>query len=196
MPRVYHTVPVDMVGTVLHPLNHLYAVAPDQYAMQRAKYAGREAVLDYRIPGLDLLFNDTVHCSPLHPYYLFQVRQELGLPVPARPRGTSWTEMVYPIPLERIMIHSVVWYAWKTPWINGYPNDDVPLQPPADEFEPFDPSCYQELTAPTERHLSYLATMQARGRPPLMFVHIPHVLVGGPIDVSRLEPILWNEPPA
>lgn len=195
MPRVYHTVPVDMVGTVLYPLNQLSAAAPEQYALQRAKYAGREAVLDFRIPSLNLLFNDTVHCSPLHPYHLLQARKDLGLPVPARPRGPSWTGLVYPIPLERIIIHSVIWYSWKTPWINGYPNDDVPMEPPTDEFEPFDPDCYHEMTAPTQGHLLYLATMQAQGRPSLMFVHIPHVLVAGPIDVSGLEPIPWNEPP-
>lgn len=193
---VYHGVPRDMVGSVLYPLNLLQSVAPEQYTFQRAKYVGREAVLDYRIPGLGLLFNDTVHCSALHPYYLFRARPELGLAPEARP-ATSWgTGLIYAIPLERILIHPVVWYSGKTLWINGSPNDDVPLEPPGDEFEPFDPSRYQELTAPTERHLAYLRTMRERGRRSLMFVHIPHVLVAGPIDVSGLEPVPWDEPPA
>lgn len=103
---------------------------------------------------------------------------------------------MYAIALERILIHPVVWYSGKTLWINGSPNDDVPLKPPAEEFEPFDPSRYQELTAPTDRHLAYLKTMRERGRRPLMFVHIPHVLIAGPIDVSGLEPVPLHTPPA
>jgi hypothetical protein len=192
---VYHGVPRDMVGSVLYPLNQLQAIAPEQYALQKAKYVGRETVLDYRIPGLGLLFNDTVHCSALHPYYLFHARQEMGLDPPVRPASGWLTGLVFGIPLERILIHPVVWYSWKTLWINGSPDEDVPTEPPSEEFEPFDPSRYQELSAPTERHLAHLETMRERGRRPLMFVHIPHVLVAGPIDVSGLEPVPWDTPP-
>lgn len=28
-----------------------------------------------------------------------------------------------------------------------------------------------------------------------MFVHIPHVLVAGPIDVSGVRIVAWDEPP-
>ena len=86
---VYHGVPRNMVGSVLYPLNQLQTLAPEQFAFQKSKYAGRDAVLDYRIPGLGLLFNDTVHCAALHSYYLFRARQELGLAPEARP-ATGW----------------------------------------------------------------------------------------------------------
>lgn len=195
MPVVYHGVPREMTGSILYPLTQLQALAPEQYAFQKAKYAGREAVLDYRIPGLGLLFNDLVHCSALHPYHLFRTRQECGLHPEGRPTSGWFTGWFYAIPLERILIHPVVWYAWKTLWVNGAPDDDVPLEPPAEEFEPFDPARYQELSAPPERHLAFLARMQDQGRRPLMFVHIPHVLVYGPIDVSGLEPLPWDKPP-
>ena len=195
MPVVYHGMPRDMSGSVLYPLNQLQAFVPDRYAFQKAKYAGREAVLDYRIPGLGLLFNDTVHCSALHPYHLFRARQDLGLDPPVRPTSGWLTGLVYAIPLERILIHPVVWYAWKTLWINGAPDEAVPLESPAAEFELFDPARYQELVAPTERHLAYLTRMRERGRRPLMFMHIPHVLVAGPIDVRGLEPLPWDQPP-
>jgi hypothetical protein len=45
MTVVYHGVPRGMVGSVLYPLNQLHAIAPDRYAFQKAKYAGRKAVL-------------------------------------------------------------------------------------------------------------------------------------------------------
>jgi hypothetical protein len=37
--------------------------------------------------------------------------------------------------------------------------------------------------------------MRARAEPPLMFVHIPHVLVGGPIDVSGVNVVSWADAP-
>src|SRR6478752_8928342 len=106
MSFVYHTVPRDMVGEVIFPLNRLAAVAPDVYEYQRAKYAGREAVLDYRIPGTDLLFNDTVHCAPIHPHHLYRARQAAGLTVESRPQPPAiMSGLAYEIPLERILSH-------------------------------------------------------------------------------------------
>src|SRR4051812_32918666 len=99
MAVVYHGFPRDMIGSVLYPLHRLQAIAPDRYAFQKAKYAGREAVLDYRIPCLGLLFNDTVHCSALHPYYLFRARQERGFNPEARPASGWATGLFYAIPL-------------------------------------------------------------------------------------------------
>ena len=61
--------------------------------------------------------------------------------------------------------YRLVWYSWRTLWINGAPNEDV------------------------------LRWMQTRGERPLMFVHIPHVLVAGPIDVTGLRTVSWDEPP-
>jgi hypothetical protein len=197
MSVVYHVVPRDMVGDVLYPLTQLATIAPDAYEAQRAKYAGREAVLDCRIPGTDLLFNDTVHCGPLHPHHLFRARQAVGLPVAPRPQPPAiMTGLAYEIPLERILVHRVFWYSWKTLWVNGAPGADVPLEPPSEEFEPFDAGRYRPLEAVTPAHDEYLRGIVQSGAPrALMFVHIPHVLVAGPIDVRGLRTVTWDEQP-
>jgi hypothetical protein len=193
---VYHGVPRGFSGDVIYPLNRLAAVDPELYALQRAKYDGRESVLEFRIPGADVLFNDTVHCASLHPYHLYAARQAVGMPAPARPQPPSMmTGLAFEIPLERITVHTVVWYSGKTMWINGAPNEDVPMLPPLDEFEPFEPARYRPLDAATPAHLDYLRELKARGGPSLMFVHIPHVLVAGPIDVRGLRVVAWDEPP-
>jgi hypothetical protein len=184
---VYHGVPRDMIGDTLYPLNQLQAVAPSAYEFQRSKYTGREGVLDFRVPGTDLLFNDTLHCSAVNPALLLDARRRLGVAQPMMMSG-----LFFAIPLERITIHRVVWYSCKTIWINGAPDEDVPPVPPEDEFEPFDPGRYEELSAPTSAHIAFLERKAAAGRRALMFVHIPHVLVGGPIDVSGLMPIEWQ----
>jgi hypothetical protein len=128
------------------------------------------------------------HCAAVNPSRLCDARQQLGIPQP-----TMMSGLYFAIPLERIMVHRVVWYSGKTLWINGAPDEDVPLVPPDDEFEPFNPQAYRELSEPTPAHLAYLKRMKHAGKRPLMFVHIPHILVAGPIDVSGLTPICWQQ---
>lgn len=196
MAVVYHGVPRDLVGEVIYPLNQLGVIDQGAYEFQVSKYAGREAVLDFSIPGIGVKFNDTVHCACLHPHYLFKARQDLGLNPEPRPAPPAWgTGLAFEIPLERILRHPVIWYSGRTLWINGAPNEDVPLVPPTDEFEPFDPERYQPLRAPTPAHLAYLQRMKDRSERSLMFVHIPHILVAGPIDVSDLRIVSWDKPP-
>lgn len=195
MTFVYHGAPREMVGEVLYSLDQLADVHPDLHARQRQKYAGREAVSEFQVPHLDRGFTDTVHCGPIHPYRLYSARWALGHDPPARPQGTHFSGLFYEIPLERILVHNVAWYTWQTLWINGAPGEDVPRTPPRADFEPFEERRYRPLSAVPGAHLDYLQRMKQRGAPALFFVHIPHVLVAGPIDVSGLDPIPWDRPP-
>lgn len=196
MPFVYHGVPRELVGEVLYPLDQLRDALPDVHAAQAKKYAGREQVTSFRLPLIDTGFTNTVHCGPIHPYHLFDARRAAGLDPPARPEGTHFSGLFFEIPLERITVHPVLWYRWQTLWINGAPGENVPSAPPVNEFELFAPERYAPLPAVPPAHLDYLQQMKARGAPALFFVHVPHVLVGGPIDVSGLTPIAWSKPPS
>jgi hypothetical protein len=88
----------------------------------------------------------------------------------------------------------VLWYTWRTLWINGAPDEDVPVTPPLSEFEPFDAARYAPLPDVTPLHVAYLQRIKEYGQQPLLFVHIPHVLVAGPIDVRGCRVIGWDEP--
>ena len=63
MTAVWHGVPRDVIGDALFPLSQLRDLDAGLYESQRAKYAGREEVLDYRLPVLDCGFLETIHCS-------------------------------------------------------------------------------------------------------------------------------------
>jgi len=196
MECVYHAVPPEMSGTVLVPLNELASVSPEAFEHQRSKYTDREAVLDARITTAGLRFNDTVHCAPLHPHHLYRLRARLDMlpPVRAGQARPWWTPgTFFEIPVERIQASAAYWYRWETPWINGYPGEDVPLAPPLDEFEPFDAARYRELTEVPGVHVSYLEQTKAQTKKSLMFVHIPHVLVAGRIDTNGLRRIRWDD---
>jgi hypothetical protein len=196
MECVYHAVPPEMAGIVLVPLNELASVSLDAFEHQRSKYRDREAVLDARITTAGLRFNDTVHCAPLHPHHLYRLRARMGMvaPVPAEQARPWWTPgTFFEIPVERFQTSAAFWYRWETPWINGYPGEDVPLAPPLSEFEPFDADRYRALSEVPDAHVSYLERAKAQTKKPLMFVHIPHVLVAGQIDTTGLRRIRWDD---
>jgi hypothetical protein len=184
-----------MLGQTLVPLGRLGELDAELYAAQREKYTGREAVLAYQIPLLDCGFLDTVHCSPVHPHWIYRARREAGFDVPAGP-PTGWgIGLAFEIPVERISMNRTAWYSWQTPWLNGYPDEDVATEPPSDEFEEFDPERYSPLPDVPELHRKYLARMSQQQRRALTFVHIPHVLVAGPIDVRGCRIVRWEVTP-
>jgi len=182
MPYVYHLVAPDFRGHELLPINTLRGVYPDFYERERVKYEQRESVLTYRVPYLDVPWGDTVNLAALDPAHLVAARRDLGVPV-----SRLLERSVARIPIERLAGRPAVIYNSRTHWINSAPGEDVPLTPPEEEFEPFDPETYSELTEVPPLHLDYLAQQRDRGRRALAFVFVRHVLVAGPVDISSLE---------
>ena len=181
MPNVYHLCAPDFRGTTLLPLNALRDTYPDVYARERMKYDGRESVMTYRVPHLDVAWADTVNLAALDPAHLAAARRRLGV-------GYSklLERRVVRIPIERLAGHRCVVYDSATHWINSAPRRDVPLTPPVGEFTPFDPARYRELSDVPQRHLDYLVEQRDRGHNALGFVFVRHILVDGPIDIAGL----------
>jgi hypothetical protein len=179
-----------MAGDILDPLNELRREAPEAYEAERAKYVGREAVLDARIAEDGLSSTTPSTAAPLHPHHLFTARREAGIAPPPPGRAAAFFE----VPLERILRHRVL-YRRITPWVNGYPDEDVALAPPLDEFEPFEAERYEELANIPIQHRAYLLKMARENKPALTFVHIPHVLIAGPIDTSGLRVVQAQDLP-
>jgi hypothetical protein len=139
MPFLYHARPPDMRSETLYPLNALRRTYPDVYERERKKYAGREAVLGFRIPILDVLWNDTLHLSPVHPHFVARAWRAAELST------AFWERDFFAIPVVRIAGLDAVWFASEAFWVNNSPNEDVALSPPAEEFSPFDAAAYDEL---------------------------------------------------
>ena len=183
MAFVYHLCAPDFRGDMLYPLDGLRQVFPDIHERERIKYANRESVLSYVIPGLGVTWGATVNLSALDPSQLVAARRQLGVPF-----SNLLTRRVLRIPVERIAHLPAVRYNSETHWINSSPGDStVPLAPPSDEFVPFNAEIYEEVQEVPEMHLHYLRRQLARGERALGFVFVPHVLVAAPIDVSGLE---------
>ncbi len=167
----------------MYPLNGLHKVNPDLYERERAKFAGREPVLDYVIPGLGAAWADTVNLPALDPRLLIAERCKLGVPV-----SRLLERSLLCIPMERLERLTAVNYVSASHWINSSPGEGgVPLTPPDDKFSPFDATYYKEIREVPPLHREYLLRQKDRGALALGFVFVPHVLVASPIDISGLE---------
>lgn len=183
MTYLYHLCTHDFRGTTLSPLNGLRTQFPDVYAREKRKWAGRESVLEYVVPGLGVAWADTVNLSALDPRLLLAERQKLGVPF-----SRLLERRLVRIPLERIATLRAVHYVSRSHWLNSSPGEQgIPQTPPDSEFSPFDAAQYQEVCEVPRLHSEYLLRQKARGELALGFVFIPHVLVGGAIDISGLE---------
>lgn len=183
MAFLYHLCAPDFRGTTLHPVNGLRNPFPDLYERERAKYIGRESVLEYAIPGLGAVWGDTVNLSALDPRILVAERRRLGVPF-----SQLLTRRLVCIPVERVAGLPAVRYDSASHWINSSPGEsDVPLTPPDDEFTLFDAYQHLEVQEVPSRHREYLLRQLASGKRALGFVFVPHVLVAAPIDISGLD---------
>jgi len=167
-PCVYHRVPKPMVGQQLYPLNDLRTLHPDIYARQVQKYDGRTELLTTTVPPLECLWNDVIHLSPIGPWLIRQALVEAGFSVPG-------DEAYFEIPIGMLASLPVAWYHHQ------------PGSQHRSGFEPFDASRYRELDEVPAATKAYYGTCRAEGRRPLLFVHVPHVLVKGVLDVGGLD---------
>lgn len=184
MPFVYHLCSSDMRGTTLYPLNDLRIHYPDVYDRERAKYDGRESVLDFEVPHLGVTWANTVNLSALDPRLLVATRRRLGVAF-----SRLLERQLLRIPIDRISATPAAVYDSATHWLNSSPGENVPPAPPEYEFSPFDPATYRELTEVPAPHENYLLRQQELGKLALGFVFVRHVLVAGPVDVSGIDPI-------
>jgi hypothetical protein len=189
MQHVYHWKPRDFRGDHIYPLNALRQIHPDLYETQRAKYRGREWLLEERVPLLDLLWNDVVHCATVHPRAIYTELQRRD-PNPIATR--EW----FKIPVVRLRpFHAVYFKHQHAP--PGPPGPRLADDPAyRADFEPFSEARYREQAALPAATLAHYDAAFAAGRRPLLFAMAPHVLVAGAIDIAGVAVIEWSEAPA
>ncbi len=182
MPCVYHMKAADFRGATIYPLNRLRERYPEVYDAQRAKYAGREVLMEARISLLDVLWNDVIHCAPLHPHQFYRAMRDAG----GAPRpDLEW----FRVPLERLAHRrAVYWHPLRRP------PDRPRYHFATDEFAPFVPEEYAELALLPPEQLAYYREEFAAGRRPLLARFTTHVLVAGAIDVTGLMVFRWDAP--
>ena len=166
MNYAYHGAPDQMIGHKLMPLNQMRDTYPELYSLHRAKYEGREEILERRIPLLDCLWNDVVQLLPLDPTTVFTLQVKLGL-IPKMP-----SYKFFEIDPSSFESEKAVVFFKTTP---GDENVEVKW------LKDVDLSAIQDIPRAT---LDYYKTLIGTGELPFNYQFIPHVLYMGSIDVS------------
>ena len=170
-PYIYHEVPHGMIGNIIYPLNHLKQINKEAYLKAAAKYQGRERLMDFVIPKLNCLWNDVVHCLPIHPNLLYKAMISCGL----NPKSSEW----YRIDPSTIEDAQFLLYSFKT---NPYHR----VNP--DEFQIISIEEYQEIEEVPQKAFDWYRKLANKsGEIRLRFRYVPHFLVKGVIDISKAE---------
>ncbi len=169
---LFHWIPKEMEGTVLHPLNQLKTLYPKTYAAEFAKYDDRPWVPKYRIPTLgNCLWNDVLFLSAVHPRLVYRSLVECGF----NPRHFSCYE-VNPHLLDPA--HTTIWLFEE---MDGPPRGFVP-------YKPYDLDRYSGIPAATYEYLRRMR-QSPEGEKPLYFAHIPHIMYKGTLDITGMPEV-------
>ena len=145
------------------------------------KYAGREVLLELRIPVLDVLWNDALHLSSFHPSQLAAAWRSAGLP------PVVWDEEFFEIPLDRVPAERAVVFEAGVLAADSLAAADV---------VPFDAAAFRNPDEPPPAYHEFLRQRRESGRPARPFAYLPHVLVAAPIDVAAVRLVRADVPPA
>lgn len=168
MSYLYHRVPANMAGTTLYPLNALRAVSPEAYEFHVQKYMGREKLMRERIPMLECLWNDVLFMSAVSPQDFCRAYYAAGFP---KVRAMNFYRIdPRTLPEQNFVVINRM--AMNEP--RGY----VP-------YRHIDLPAYASV--PPETYAYWQSERAKKNDRPMLWMHIPHILYRGPIDVSGLE---------
>jgi hypothetical protein len=170
VPSLFHAVPDQMHGTVLYPLNQLERVDRAAWERERAKYEGREQVLDVRVPPLECLWNDVLHLSPVHPGEIVDELRAVGLE-PLRRR-------FFEIDAANLDAARTVVFANR----RASSSDGID----GSQWLPFEPDGLPVLAGFNAASRRYYRDCAAAGMRPLLWGYLPHVLHRGALDTRDL----------
>lgn len=180
--NLYHFKRQSFQGKTLYPLNQLHSVFPDSHAEEIKKYEGRELLMQANVPHFNCLWNDVLHFCPIPMneviQAVFDAHKELGLDVAEYKKRFIGREyfVLSADDLEKenllIFINNRV-----KPTRTSFAGVE-------DLFLPYKDGQKLIRKVIPELHQEYLKTQLKQGELPLLFMHLPHVLYKGTIDIS------------
>jgi hypothetical protein len=172
---LYHMVPNDMTGSVLHPLNTLKDSHPDLYVSKASKYKGREHLMNLIVPTLECKWNDVLQFSPIHPQDLKKAFEEAGMKLNQKKFFQIDPELLDP---EKTTIYL----------FNDMYNNQELTSSDFQEYHPDHVAAHSAIKDITRQY--WKAQAETEGGKVFLFMGIPHILHKGSIDVSELPVIV------
>jgi hypothetical protein len=159
-----------MFGTILYPLNVLKETHPEVYTEHAKKYEGREQLLTATVPPLDCLWNDVLHFTAVAPHELKANLAKAGITT----EPTAW----YKVPVTLVEGKNSIAFLYRR---------DLGVMPNFKEYEPFDASRMDIYRKVPDETIEYYKEQNAKGKRPLLFHLVPHILYKGTIDITGFD---------
>ncbi len=171
MMYLYHSVPKNLEGNILYPLNILKERFPHIYEEQVLKYVGREQVLSQQIPILNCLWNDVLHFSPVNPTEVKQALMEAG-------RTNEFTMNCYQVDPNLIDPQSAIVYLYVYADNGDKMNEK--------NFVPYNSEKIEKFSSLPQSTKDYYKKMIDKHERPLLYHRVPHILYKGTLDITNL----------
>lgn len=165
--HIYHRIPRNMTGEVLYPLSELQKIDPALYNVHAAKYEGREHLMEERIPLLEnCLWNEVIFLAAVHPAHFRRAFESVGFEYP-RPFRAFEFDVAY---LDHSRMAVIMTMEMNRPRT----------------YEPFDPTRFKEYEVIPQKTLDYWKQERNAHKRPFHWMHVPHILYRGSLDVSSI----------
>ncbi|MDZ4710931.1 MAG: hypothetical protein SGI89_01240 [bacterium] len=171
MNYLYHRVPKSVRGNILYPLNTLKEIYPDIYEQRLKNYAGRESIMQHRIPVMDCLWNDVLHFSPVYPGEVKQALIEAG-------RNPDFEMTSYQVDAKLLTPGNTIVFL--------YAHDEVKDKLNPKNFTAYNSDEVSKYSSMPQATKDYYKEIIGEGRQPLLFHRIPHILYKGTLDITDL----------
>jgi hypothetical protein len=172
---LYHMVPKNMKGDILHPLNSLEKDHKEIYDEHVKKYENREAVMDLKVHPLECSWNDVIHLSAVPPEEIKKALEDAYEKYGFK-KETLEKMSFYKIDPDLLEKENT------TIFLNQ--NIEPGYIPEQEDFISYDSSelkNHSVFPESTKKH--YQEEVSKRNRPAL-FVGIPHIFHKGSINIS------------
>jgi len=166
-----------MEGDILHPLNMMKDISPELFRRNMDKYASRKEVTEQKIPGLDCLWNDVIHFSPVNPVEVKKALVESGY-------TTEFNFTCYEIDPHLLDRNNTIVFLHKSEYTKDKMNPK--------NFAAFDPDDIAKYSVVPQFTIEYYKEKVAAGRDPLLYHGIVHILYKGTLNVKGLKLIDGN----
>ncbi|UCH22789.1 MAG: hypothetical protein JSU83_06130 [Deltaproteobacteria bacterium] len=183
MSFIYHIKPVRMFGDILYPLNTLREINKDIYEFHTSKYIYRKILMEQKIPVLNCLWNDVLHCLPLDLRLIYKALIKTG-------HHKVGNKEFFKIPIDLLKNIKFVKYKFDKEFFDKERKEYVLT---TEDIEPLTIESYRELSELPNKTIEwYKQCAESRRGVPLLFRYIPHIFVKGNIPIKEVDVCDWS----
>jgi hypothetical protein len=172
-----------MFGNILYPLNTLREINKDTYEFHISKYMGRETLMDQKIPVLNCLWNDVLHCSPIDLRLIYKALVRAG-------HHKIENKEYFKISIELLKSIKFVKYKFEKEFFD---REKKRYALTIEDIEPLTIDSYRELNQLPNKTIEWYKWCAENNRgTPLLFRYIPHIFVKGNIPIKEVDVCDWS----